>query len=196
MVLLAPLSPPWVSPSPVLTLLQGCSGSWSVTYEMHISYLTLAGNREAAMSAVLLRAAWWPPAASLPQRREPISFGRLPWPPSKVRPRLVSPLQFLTEAIFLCVKSIHFFFFFLKYWPFTSSCLVAKLCPTLCNPMDCSPPGSSAHGDFPGKYTGVGCHCLLQGLFPTQGWNKLLLKIDLNQLTPLQPGSYLPMATC
>ena len=24
--------------------------------------------------------------------------------------------------------------------------LVAQLCPTLCNPMDCSPPGSSVHG--------------------------------------------------
>ena len=26
------------------------------------------------------------------------------------------------------------------------SALVAQLCPTLCDPMDCSPPGSSAHG--------------------------------------------------
>ena len=25
-------------------------------------------------------------------------------------------------------------------------CSVAQLCPTLCDPMDCSPPGSSAHG--------------------------------------------------
>ena len=25
-------------------------------------------------------------------------------------------------------------------------CLFAKLCPTLCNPMDCSLPGSSVHG--------------------------------------------------
>ena len=25
-------------------------------------------------------------------------------------------------------------------------CLVTKLCPTLCYPMDCSPPGSSVHG--------------------------------------------------
>ena len=25
------------------------------------------------------------------------------------------------------------------------SCLVAELCPTLCDPMDCSPPGSSVH---------------------------------------------------
>ena len=35
------------------------------------------------------------------------------------------------------------------------------------DPMDCSPPGSSIHGIFPGKNTGVGCHFLLQGIFPT-----------------------------
>ena len=47
--------------------------------------------------------------------------------------------------------------------------LVAESCQTLCNPMDCSPPGSSVHGDSPGKNTGVGSHSLLQGIFPTQG---------------------------
>ena len=42
-------------------------------------------------------------------------------------------------------------------------CLVTQLCPTLCNPMDCSPPVSSVHGDSPGKNTGVGL------LFPSPG---------------------------
>ena len=37
--------------------------------------------------------------------------------------------------------------------------------------MDCSPPGSSVHGDFPGKNTGVGCHALLQGIFLTERLN-------------------------
>ena len=41
----------------------------------------------------------------------------------------------------------------------------------LCNPMNCGPPGSSVHGDSPGKNTGVGCHSVLQGIFPTQGSN-------------------------
>ena len=50
-------------------------------------------------------------------------------------------------------------------------CLVAQLCPTLFDSMDCSPPGSSVHGDSPSKNTGVGCHSLLQGIFPTQGSN-------------------------
>ena len=44
-------------------------------------------------------------------------------------------------------------------------------CPTHCDPKDCSPPGSSVHGDSPGKNTGVGCHVLLHGIFPTQGSN-------------------------
>ena len=35
--------------------------------------------------------------------------------------------------------------------------LLLQSCPTLCNLMDCSPPGSSVHGDSPGKNTGVGC---------------------------------------
>jgi len=39
---------------------------------------------------------------------------------------------------------------------------VAQSCLTLCDPTDCSLPGSSAHGDSPGKNTGVGCHFLLQ----------------------------------
>jgi len=54
-------------------------------------------------------------------------------------------------------------------------CLVAQLCPTLCDHIDCSLPGSSVHGDSPGKYTGVGCHALLHGIFPTQGSNQGLL---------------------
>ena len=48
-------------------------------------------------------------------------------------------------------------------------CLVAQSYLTLCDPMDCSLPGTSVHGDSPGKNTGVGCHALSQGIFPTQG---------------------------
>ena len=44
-----------------------------------------------------------------------------------------------------------------------------------CNPMDCNLPGPSVRRDSPGKNTGVGCHALLQGVFPTQGWNLHLL---------------------
>ena len=54
-------------------------------------------------------------------------------------------------------------------------CLVTQSCPTLCDLVDCSLPGSFVHWDPPGKNTGVVCHALLQGIFPTQGWNRGLL---------------------
>ena len=47
--------------------------------------------------------------------------------------------------------------------------------PTVCDPMDCSPPGSSVCAVFPGKNTGVGYRFLLQGIFLTQGLNPHLL---------------------
>ena len=50
--------------------------------------------------------------------------------------------------------------------------------------MDCSVPGSSVHGDSPGKNTGVGCHALLQGIFPTQGLNSLHWKVGSLPRTP------------
>ena len=46
-------------------------------------------------------------------------------------------------------------------------CTVIQSSPTVCDPKDCSPPGSSVHGDSPGKNNAVGCY----GIFPTQGWN-------------------------
>ena len=49
--------------------------------------------------------------------------------------------------------------------------LVAHSCLTLCDPTDCSSPGSSVSEDSPGHNTGVGCHALLQRIFPTQGLN-------------------------
>ena len=52
--------------------------------------------------------------------------------------------------------------------------LFVQLCPTPCNPMDCSPPGSSPRNS-PGKNNGVGSHFLLQGIFPSQGLNSRFL---------------------
>ena len=42
-------------------------------------------------------------------------------------------------------------------------CLVSKSCPTLCDPVDWSPPGSSVCGISQAKNTGVGCRFLLRG---------------------------------
>ena len=48
-------------------------------------------------------------------------------------------------------------------------CLVAQLCPTLCDPVDRSPPGSSVRGDSPGKNTGVAPMPSPPGDLPTPG---------------------------
>ena len=44
-------------------------------------------------------------------------------------------------------------------------------CVRLCDPMDCGPARLLCSQDSSGKNTGVGCHALLQGIFPTQGLN-------------------------
>ena len=57
-------------------------------------------------------------------------------------------------------------------------CCAVPHCSVMSNPlqpMDCSPPGSSVHGDSLGKNAGVGCRVLLQRIFPTQGSNQDLL---------------------
>ena len=84
--------------------------------------------------------------------------------------------------------------FLLRCMKVKSESEVTQSCPTLCDPMDCSPPGSSVHGIFqarvlewvchcllclglyspwnsPGQNTGVGTLSLLQGIFSTQGSN-------------------------
>ena len=42
--------------------------------------------------------------------------------------------------------------------------LVTQSCLTLCDLMDCSPPGSSVHGISPGKNTGVVAISFCRGL--------------------------------
>ena len=48
---------------------------------------------------------------------------------------------------------------------------VAESCLTLCDPTNCKPTRLPHPWNFPGKSTGVDCHFLLQGIFPTQGSN-------------------------
>ena len=66
-------------------------------------------------------------------------------------------------------------------------CVCAKSfqsCPTLCNPMDCSPPGPLSMG-FSSQYWS-GLPCLLQGILLTQGLNLHLLHWEADFL-PLEP---------
>ena len=72
-------------------------------------------------------------------------------------------------------------------------CLVAQSCPALCDPMDRRPPGSSVHGDSPGKNTGVGCHALLQGNLPNPGIKPRFPTLQVDSLLSESPGK--PMNT-
>ena len=56
--------------------------------------------------------------------------------------------------------------------------------------MDYSPPGFSVQGIFPDKNTGVSCHFLLQGFFPTQGLNPGLLHWQSDSLPVSHQGSF------
>ena len=53
--------------------------------------------------------------------------------------------------------------------------LVAQLCLTLLQTYGLYPTRLLCPWDSPGKNTGVGCHFLLQGIFPTQGLSPGLL---------------------
>ena len=75
------------------------------------------------------------------------------------RPDLQMPRWVYLYLLGLSFGSIH-------HWSLPwSEMKVTQSCPTICNPVDCSPPGSSVHGFL--QNTGVGCHALLQGIFTT-----------------------------
>ena len=71
------------------------------------------------------------------------------------------------KLLFLTLPKVHYVIF--------SSVLCAVLSHSVLSnsllPMDCSLPGTSVHGDSPGRDTGIVCHALLQGIFPNQGLN-------------------------
>ena len=62
-----------------------------------------------------------------------------------------------------------------RFWCMLFMNIHAQSCPTVCNPMGCSLPGSSVRGIFQARIPGVGYHFLLQGIFPTWGSNPSLL---------------------
>ena len=77
----------------------------------------------------------------------------------------------MTCRYFLSFLGYHFVFVYGFLFGAVPVCSVASLVSDSLQLMDCSPLGSSVHGDSPGKNTGVSCHALLQGIFPTQGLN-------------------------
>ena len=58
--------------------------------------------------------------------------------------------------------------------PSEDKCLVAPACPTLCSPMNCSTPGSSAHGIFQARILEWGAISSSRGSSRPRGWTHLL----------------------
>ena len=67
-------------------------------------------------------------------------------------------------------------------------CLFPQSCPTLCDPMDCSPQGSSVHGDSPGKNTGSQLPCPSAGDLPNPGIIPRSPPLQVDSLPAESPG--------
>ena len=86
-------------------------------------------------------------------------------------PLVISLLLCLSLHLSLCFSYFLFPLLFRTLAPHLKVCEVSQLLLTLCDLMDCSLPGFSIHGIFQARILELGCHFLLQGIFPTQGWN-------------------------
>ena len=67
-------------------------------------------------------------------------------------------------------------------------CVLTQSCPTLCSPMDCSPPGTSVHGDSPGKNTWSGLPCSPPGDLPNPGMESRSPTLQADSLPAETPG--------
>ena len=82
-----------------------------------------------------------------------------------------------------------------KVWPvhvmgcYCSCCLVTKLCWTPLIPHGLQPTILLCPWDFPGKNTGVICHFLLQGIFPTLESKPCLLHWQADSLPLSHQGN-------
>ena len=77
----------------------------------------------------------------------------------------------------------------MMHCPLESESEVTQLCLSLCDPVDTR---LFRLWNFLGKSTGVGCHFLLQGIFPTQGsnpdllhWRQMLYHLSLIPKVPV-----------
>ena len=67
--------------------------------------------------------------------------------------------------------------------------LVTQSCPTLCNPMDCSPPDSSVHGIFQARTHWSGLSFPSPGDLPDSGIEPRSPTLQTDALTSAPPGN-------
>ena len=149
------------------------------------------GKHHLHMCAVLTcPSLWWPHGLQPTRLLCPWGFSRqeygsgLPFPPSGDLPDPgIKPRSPASPAL------AGRFFYHLANPKYSSCVCESPSVMSLCDPKDCSPPGSSIHGDFPGKNTGVGCHALLQEIFPTQGPESRSPTLQVDSLPFEPPGT-------
>ena len=92
-------------------------------------------------------------------------------------------LIFIADVLPLFFFSQHLITYLCWWW-----------CHSLCDAIDCSPPGLSVGFPREGYWSGLPFPSLLQGIFPTQGLNPHLLLWQADSLPPSHQGSptYLP----
>ena len=92
-------------------------------------------------------------------------------------------------SVFVCLSLFLFLSLSFSLWV---KMLVARSCPTLCNPMGCCPPSSFVHGILQARIGEWVSHSLFQVIFPTQASNLGLLycRQILYCLTHLQVHIY------
>ena len=137
----------------------------------------LPAAQDTWVQSLALRGAWQPTPVFLPeesmdrgamtlglssQQSDSTDLGGLPFPEASRAGRLHLVAIHVLSCI-LCSEAA-----FCSGGCWRHPCSITQPCPTLCDPMDCSLPGSSVHGDSPGKNAAVGCHFLLQEILLTQ----------------------------
>ena len=110
----------------------------------------------------------WLPLCSLSHLSH---FTRPPSSPTSVDPLYQAWQTYLAQGRDTCPQILH------PPWFTTKFILVEWSCSVVSDPLwphGLSPTRLLHPWDFPGKSTGVGCHFLLQEIFPTQGLNPAL----------------------
>ena len=151
--------------------------SWSgITISLRVFHNVLWSTQSKALAQSIKQMFFW----------NSLAFSMIQWMWAILS---LVPLPFLNPAWTTWISSSRFTYCWSLAWRILSVTLLAcemsdavlvmmmmvraQLCPTLCDTTDCSPRDSSMHGIS--QQEQVGCHVLLQGIFPTQGWNASLL---------------------
>ena len=88
-------------------------------------------------------------------------------------------IPYLVKVLTVWISYFSFFFFFLHpsleymFYILLQVVLITRLCPTFCNPVDCSPPGSSVHGILQARMLKWAAIPFSRGSFQLRDWTQV-----------------------